>query len=152
MNCIFNTAPVKAMGKHSGKFVLLSTSPEAGRRSFPKFCTIRKKRPAKPPAEEHSHLGCGAGGHPACRGKLSTRRDARLPHRQDACATGQRAQLFNRARWGSRIVRGSTLREAQCYSGCPVRTSPLRSHHNTRKSGISESTKKSGPPRRWMRL
>src|SRR5439155_18264739 len=44
------------------------------------------------------------------------------------------------------------LREAQRYSGCRVRASPLRSHHNTRKNGISESVKKRGPPRRWIRL
>jgi hypothetical protein len=44
------------------------------------------------------------------------------------------------------------IHEAQRYSDCWVRASPLRSHHNTRKSGISESMKKSGPPRRWIRL
>ena len=33
-------------------------------------------------SKEHSHLGCGAGGHLACRKNASsTRRDARLPHR-----------------------------------------------------------------------
>ena len=31
--------------------------------------------------------------------------------------------------------------------GSRVCTSPLRSHHNTRKKGINESTKKTGPPR-----
>ena len=44
------------------------------------------------------------------------------------------------------------LREAERYSGCRVRMSPLRSHHNTRKNGINESMKKRGPPRRWIRL
>jgi hypothetical protein len=32
----------------------------------------------------HRHLACVAGGHPACR--VTTRRDARLPHSQDGCA------------------------------------------------------------------
>src|SRR4030095_7275303 len=31
--------------------------------------------------------------------------------------------------------------EVQRYFGCGVRASPLRSNHNTRKNGISESTK-----------
>src|SRR6266513_645164 len=42
--------------------------------------------------------------------------------------------------------------EAQHCSGCRLRTSPLRSHHNTTRNGISESAKKRGPPRRWIRL
>jgi hypothetical protein len=42
--------------------------------------------------------------------------------------------------------------EAQDYPGCRLRTSPLRSHHNSRNNGISESMKKTGPPRRWIRL
>src|SRR5213592_2679477 len=43
----------------------------------------------------HSHLGCGAGGHPACRQvRESDRQDAYLPHSQDACAPSSGA-LFN---------------------------------------------------------
>ena len=35
----------------------------------------------------HSHLGCGVGGHPACRQvRESDRQDAYLPHSQDGCA------------------------------------------------------------------
>jgi phosphoribosylanthranilate isomerase len=52
-----------------------------------------KMHPEVAGAKEHSHLGCGAGGHLACRGKSSTRRDARLPHRQDACATQHHIQI-----------------------------------------------------------
>jgi hypothetical protein len=39
------------------------------------------------------------------------------------------------------------ISEVQRYFGCGVRASPLRNNHNTRNNGISESTKKSGPPR-----
>src|SRR3989442_9248821 len=35
---------------------------------------------------EHSHLGCGGGGHPACR-ITTRRRDVREPHRLEACAS-----------------------------------------------------------------
>jgi hypothetical protein len=42
--------------------------------------------------------------------------------------------------------------EAKRYFGCRLCTSPLRSNHNTSRSGIRESVKKSGPPRRWIRL
>jgi hypothetical protein len=41
---------------------------------------------------------------------------------------------------------GSNLDAAQCDSTERVRISLLRSHHNSSKSGISESTKKTGPP------
>src|SRR5437773_11900569 len=46
----------------------------------------------------HSHLGCGAGGHPACRQvRESDRQDAYLPHSQDGCAPSSGA-LFNKAK------------------------------------------------------
>ncbi len=35
---------------------------------------------------EHRHLACGADGRPACPSDDLSRRDARTPHRQDACA------------------------------------------------------------------
>src|SRR5204862_4422165 len=45
----------------------------------------------------HSHLGCGVGGHPACRQvRESDRQDAYLPHSQDGCAPSS-AALFNKA-------------------------------------------------------
>src|SRR5262245_38404029 len=44
------------------------------------------------------------------------------------------------------------LYEASSHFVSRVRPSPLRSHHNTRKNGISESMKNRGPPRRWIRL
>jgi len=44
------------------------------------------------------------------------------------------------------------ISEVQRYFDCGARASPLRSNHNTRKNGISESTKNSGPPRRWITL
>src|SRR5205814_6794387 len=46
----------------------------------------------------HSHPGCGAGGHPACRQvSESDRQDAYLPHSQDGCAPSSGA-LFNKAK------------------------------------------------------
>src|SRR5438552_1914507 len=50
------------------------------------------------PVSGQSHLGCGAGGHPACRQvRESNRQDAYLPHSQDGCAPSSRA-LFNKAK------------------------------------------------------
>ena len=42
--------------------------------------------------------------------------------------------------------------EARNDSTKRVRVSPLRSHHNNSKNGMSESKKKAGPPRRWIKL
>src|SRR5207249_11186081 len=52
----------------------------------------------KLPVSGHGHLGCGAGGHPACRQvRESDRQDAYLPHSQDGCAPSSGA-LFNKAK------------------------------------------------------
>src|SRR5882724_2439996 len=45
-----------------------------------------------------------------------------------------------------------TRYEAERDSAGRTRISPLRSHHRSSKNGTSESTKKTGPPRRWITL